>query len=110
MIARLVAEWEADTLVDEPLAFDEAQTYTGDPTRLTAVRTYQWMHSLPRTLDALTGARLVLDFMHEHNWLPWPPFPMCVRHDDGTYCLPKDAPQMPLAVSLRAIRAPTTRF
>jgi 2-polyprenyl-3-methyl-5-hydroxy-6-metoxy-1,4-benzoquinol methylase len=107
---RLVAEWEADTPIDEPLVFDEAQTYTGDPTRLTAARTYQWMHSLPRILDALTGAGLVLDFMHEHNWLPWPPFAMCVRHEDGTYCLPNDAPRMPLAVSLRAIKAPTMRF
>jgi Methyltransferase domain len=85
----------------------EARTYTGDPTALTAARTYQWMHSLPRILDALTGAGLVLDFMHEHNWLPWPPFPMCARHDNSTYCPPKDAPQMPLAVSLRAIKAPT---
>jgi len=28
---RLVAKWAADTPIDEPLVFDEAQTYTGDP-------------------------------------------------------------------------------
>ena len=33
---RLVAEWAADTPIDEPLVFDEAQTYTGGPTPLTA--------------------------------------------------------------------------
>jgi hypothetical protein len=27
---RLVAEWAADTPIDEPLVFDEGQTYTGD--------------------------------------------------------------------------------
>ena len=33
---RLVAERAADTPIDEPLVFDEAQTYTGGPTPLTA--------------------------------------------------------------------------
>ena len=103
---RLVAEWETDTPIDEPLVFDEAQTYTGDPTPLTATRTYQWIHSLPRIVSALTGAGLVLDFVHEHSWLPWPPFPMCVRNDNGAYCLPNGAPPLPLAVSLRAMKAP----
>jgi hypothetical protein len=70
---RPVAEWVADTPVDEPLVFDEAQTYTGDPTPLTASRTYQWIHSLPRILCALTAAGLVLDFVHEHRWLPCSP-------------------------------------
>jgi 2-polyprenyl-3-methyl-5-hydroxy-6-metoxy-1,4-benzoquinol methylase len=102
---RLVAEWAADTAIDEPLIFDEAQTYTGDPTPLTASRTYQWIHSLPRILCALTTAGLVLDFVHEHRWLPWPPFPMCIRNDDGAYCLPKGAPPRPLAVSLRAVKS-----
>ena len=100
---RLVAEWEADTPIDEPLVFDEAQTYTGDPTPLTAARTYQWIHSLPRIVGALTGAGLVLEFVHEHTWLPWPPFPMCIDNGDGTYCLPQSAPPLPLAVSLRAV-------
>jgi SAM-dependent methyltransferase len=105
----LVAESEADTPIDKPLVFDEAQTYTGDPTPLAAVRTYQWIHSLPRIVSALTGAGLVLDFVHEHSWLPWPPFPMCIRNDSGAYCLPKGAPPLPLAVSLRAIKARISR-
>jgi 2-polyprenyl-3-methyl-5-hydroxy-6-metoxy-1,4-benzoquinol methylase len=102
---RLVAEWAANTPVDEPLVFDEAQTYTGDLTPLTAARTYQWIHSLPRIVDALTGAGLILEFVHEHSWLPWPPFPMCIDNGDGTYCLPQSAPPLPLAVSLRACKS-----
>jgi 2-polyprenyl-3-methyl-5-hydroxy-6-metoxy-1,4-benzoquinol methylase len=101
---RLVTEWDADTPIDKPLVLDEAQTYTGDPTPLNAVRTYQWIHSLPRIVSALTSAGLVLDFVHEHDWLPWPPFPMCIRADNGAYCLPKGSPRLPLAVSLRAIK------
>jgi SAM-dependent methyltransferase len=101
---RLVAEWAADTPIDEPLVFDEAQTYTGDPTPLTAARTYRWIHSLQGILCALTAAGFVLDFVHEHRWLPWPQFPMCIRKGNGVYCLPKGAPPLPLAVSERAVK------
>lgn len=101
---QLVAEWPADTPIDEPLVFDEWQTYTGDPTPLTAARTYQWIHSLPGILGALTAAGLVIEFVHEHPWLPWPPFPMCIRKGKGEYCLPKGAPPLPLAVSVRAVK------
>ena len=106
---RLVAEWAADTPIDEPLVFDEAQTYTGDPTPLTAWRTYQRIHSLPRILGALTATGLVLDFVREHPWLPWPPFPMYIPNGNGAYCLPKGAPPLPLAVSLRAVKSRTAR-
>ena len=55
-------------------------------------RTYQWIHLLPRILGALTATGLVLDFVHEHPWLPRPPFPMCIPNGNGAYCLPMGAP------------------
>ena len=106
---RLVAERAADTPIDEPLVFDKAQTYTGDPTPLTASRTYQWIHSLPRILGALTPTGLVLDFVREHPWLPRSPFPMCISNSNGAYCLPKGVPPLPLAISLLAVRSRTAR-
>jgi SAM-dependent methyltransferase len=99
---RLVPEYALDTPAEQPLAFDESQTYTGDPTPLTATRTYQWIHSVARILGALRGAGLALDFLHEHAWLPWPPFPLCVRGTDRLYHLPPGIPKFPLAMSLRA--------
>jgi hypothetical protein len=60
---------------------------------------------LPRILSALTAAGLVLDFVHEHRWPPWPPFPMCIQDGNGDYCLPKGAPPLPLPVSLRAVKS-----
>jgi len=99
---RLVPEFAIDTPADQPLVFDEPQTYTGDPTPLVASRTYQWIHSLSRLVTALIDAGLALDFLHEHATLPWPPFPMCVRAGDGTYRLPDHIPAFPLSVSLRA--------
>jgi hypothetical protein len=56
---------------------------------------------LPRIRQALAAAGLSVEFVHEHSWLPWPPFPMCERGAEG-FRLPDGAPQLPLAVSLRA--------
>ena len=99
---RLVHEFAIDTPAAQPLVFDEPQTYTGDPTPLTASRTYQWIHSLSRLVNALIGAGLTLEFLHEHSSLPWPLFPMFVRGLDGMYRLPDSVPAFPLSVSLRA--------
>ena len=99
---RLVHEYAIDTPADRPLVFDEPQTYTGDPTPLAASRTYQWIHSLSRLVNALIDAGLTLDFLHEHPTLPWPMFPMYVRGEDGLYRLPDSVPSFPLSVSLRA--------
>ena len=99
---RLVHEYAIDTPADQPLVFDEPQTYTGAPTPLTASRTYQWIHSLSRLVNALIGAGLTLEFLHEHPSLPWPLFPMFVCGEDGMYRLPDSVPAFPLSLSLRA--------
>jgi SAM-dependent methyltransferase len=103
---RLVHFYPLDTPAERPLVFDEPFTYTGDPTPLAAERTYQWIHSLSRLVGALLGAGLRLEFLHEHAGLPWPPFPMCVRGDDGLWYLPDRIPAFPLSLSLRARKAP----
>ena len=99
---QLVHEYAMDTPAAQPLVFDEPQTYTGDPTPLVASRTYQWIHSLSRLVNALIGAGLTLEFLHEHPTLPWPLFPMFVRGLDGMHRLPDSVPSCPLSVSLRA--------
>jgi SAM-dependent methyltransferase len=99
---RLVPWFSVDTPAGEPLVFDEPVTYTGDPTRLTAMRTYEWIHSLSRVLNALLAAGLRLEFLNEHDAVPWRMFPMCVAGDDGLYRLPEAMPRIPLAFSLKA--------
>ncbi len=99
---RLVPAYPINTPPDRPLVFDEKLTYSGDSTPLVASRTYQWIHSLSRVIDALIGADLRLEFLHEHPGLPWPPFAMCVRGADGLWRLPPSVPGFPLAYSLRA--------
>jgi len=99
---RLVPEYAIDTPPNRPLVFDAPQTYSGDPTPLAARRTYEWIHSISRVVGALLDARLVLEFLREHPFLPWPPFPMCVPAEGGMYRLPDHVPSFPLAYSLRA--------
>jgi hypothetical protein len=98
----LVHEYPLDTPAERPLVFDTPHTYSDGATRLTATRTYEWIRSLSRIIGALLGAGLTLDFLHENPSLPWPPFPMCVRGDDGMWRLPDYIPAFPLSLSLRA--------
>jgi 2-polyprenyl-3-methyl-5-hydroxy-6-metoxy-1,4-benzoquinol methylase len=101
---RLVHEYAIDTKADAPLVFDTAHSYGGDATPLRATRTYEWIHSVSRVVGALLGAGLTLDFLHEHQELPWLPFPMCVRGVDGMWHLPPAVPSFPLSYSLRATK------
>ncbi len=103
---RLVHEYAIDTPAERPLVFDEPHTYSGDAIPLAATRTYQWIHSLSRIISALRGTGLSIDFLHEHPDLPWPPFPMCVRGEDGMWRLPDSVPAFPLSISLRARKNP----
>lgn len=103
---RLVQEYWLDTPSDRPLAFDEAQTYSGDPTPLAARRTYEWIHSVSWLVNALLGAGLRIEFLNEHPAVPWPAFPMCVRGEDGLWRLPEGIPAFPLSLSLRARKPP----
>jgi SAM-dependent methyltransferase len=106
---RLVHEYPIDTPADRPLVFDQTHTYTDDATPLSATRTYEWIHSLSRIMGAMRGAGLTLDFLHEHPGLPWPPFPMCVKSDDGMWRLPDAIPAFPLSFSLRARKSSLRR-
>lgn len=99
---RLFHAYPLDTPPDRPLVFDTPQTYSGDPTPLAASRTYEWIHSPSRLINALLGAGLALEFLNEHAGLPWPPFPMCMRGEDGLWRLPDGIPAFPLSLSLRA--------
>src|SRR5207302_8710643 len=63
---RLVHEFAIDTPADQPLVFDEPQTYTRDPTPLLAILTYQWIHSPSRLVNALIGTGPNPEFLPEH--------------------------------------------
>jgi hypothetical protein len=48
---------------------------------------------------------LHLDFLHEHERLPWRYFPMMVKAEDWGFRLPDEHPRLPLSFSLRASKS-----
>jgi SAM-dependent methyltransferase len=88
-----------------PLAFDEATSYDGSRQRIASTRTYEWVHPLSDILNALVGAGLRIDFVREHEALPWRPYPDMVAGADRLFRLPAGHVRLPLALSIGATRA-----
>jgi len=57
-------------------------TYTGDATPLAHTRSYEWCHPISDIIGSLLNAGLHLDFLHEHERLPWRYFAMMVKAED----------------------------
>lgn len=89
---------------DAPLSFETPTTYTGDPDLLTNKETLEWIHPLSAVVGGLLAAGLRLDFLHEHETLPWPAFPMMVETEGRLYRLPPEHPPLPLSYSLKATK------
>jgi SAM-dependent methyltransferase len=102
---RLVALRPWRTPVTAPFVYDDATTYTGDPTPLTHTRSYEWSHPLTDIIAGLLEAGLCLNFLHEHEALPYRHFPMMVSDGEGLYRLPDGHPSLPLSFSLRASKS-----
>lgn len=88
----------------EPLRLDDARDYADATARLANSRTLQWVHPLGDLLTALIAAGLRLDWLHEHDRVPWRMFRNLSRDGDGMYHWPRE-PWLPLAFSLTATRA-----
>jgi SAM-dependent methyltransferase len=99
---RLCAHYPWRSAPNEPMIFDNPTTYTGDATALTHSKSYEWNHALSDILCGLIDHGLRLDFLHEHEGVPWPMFPQMVAGGDGMFRLPDGSPRVPLAFSLRA--------
>ena len=89
---------------DRPLRFDTPITYTGDPDVLANSQTREWIHPLSEVVGGLIAAGLRLDFLHEHEMLAWPAFPMMVEAPGRLYRLPPEHPPLPLSYSLQATK------
>ncbi len=88
----------------EPLVTDEETTYTGDTTELENTRAYEWIHPLSDIVNAVIGTGLNLEFLREHDRLPWKLFPCMVSDGNFMELLPPDMPSLPLAFSLKATK------
>ncbi|MEO0617667.1 MAG: class I SAM-dependent methyltransferase [Pseudomonadota bacterium] len=87
---------------DGALAFDERRSYAGDGTELVNQRQYEWIHPLSDIIGGLIGAGLTLEFLHEHDTLPWQAVPEMVANGDRMFRLPDDIIGPPVSISLKA--------
>jgi SAM-dependent methyltransferase len=71
--------------------------------RLANATTYTWLHPLGHIVTSLVSSGMTLDWLHEHDAVPWRMFRILVRDEAGLYRWP-DKPWLPLAFSLMATR------
>jgi SAM-dependent methyltransferase len=81
----------------------DPRDYADPAARLVHATTHQWLHPLSDVVTALIEAGLRLDWLHEHDAVPWRMFTSLIEDAAGLYRWP-DRPWLPLAYSLRATR------
>jgi hypothetical protein len=72
-----------------------------DPAAKLSGPSYQWQHSLSDVLNALAGAGLRIEFVHEFPFCGWRRLPSMELREDGFWQLP-DRDDLPFLFSLRA--------
>lgn len=84
-------------------AFDDEGDYADPEARLANSRTYDWLHTTASIVTALGEAGLKLDFLHEHDSLPWAAFSCLVKDEQDMFHWP-DKRWLPLGLSLGATK------
>ena len=97
--------WLVPYLGRTRLVFDDPRDYADPAARLDHARVYEWLHPLGDVVTGLLAAGVRLEWLHEHDAVPWRMFEILVEGRDGMYRWP-DQPWLPLAFSLRAVRSP----
>lgn len=89
---------------DEPMTYDAETSYAEpDARHTTPITNYQWSHSLGEILNALIGAGLQIQFLHEFPMTVFQHLPvMEERH--GWWQLPEGSPELPFLFSVKATK------
>lgn len=96
--------YSAPYLSGEPLILNDPRDYADDKARLKNSTTCEWIHPLGKVVTSLLDAGLALNWLREHDSVPWRMFAQLVRDATDMYRWP-DRPWLPLAYSLRAERS-----
>ncbi len=85
-----------------PEAYETQGSYAiSDELRYTG---YEWSHSLSDVVNALVGAGLRLEFLHEFPFGFYQHLPFMVQGQDGRWRLPEHEESVPLVFSLKAVK------
>lgn len=85
------------------LELNDDRDYADPEARLVNSRTHEFMHPLANVVTALIEAGLSLDWLHEHDSVPWRMFACLAEEPKGSFRWP-DRPWLPLSYSLSATR------
>jgi len=85
-----------------PFRIEEDGTYADKAAHFEHPVTIEWAHTLGEILDAILGAGLRIEFLHEFPFCAWEMFPFMVKGDDGYYRLREGPDRIPLLFSVRA--------
>ncbi|MEQ8867043.1 MAG: class I SAM-dependent methyltransferase [Thalassobaculum sp.] len=87
----------------EPTANTASVDYADPEAEIRNQRTYEWEHSVSDVVNAVIGAGLRLDWLHEHDEIAWSLLPVLVPGAQGQYRWPDGfTPKLPLSLSLSA--------
>ena len=87
----------------EPEKFGPGGTYA-DPTAKTQCPAYEWTHSMSDILNALIGAGLRLEFVHEFPLGSHTQFPFMEKCEDGWWRLKEGQVRIPLMFSAKCVK------
>ena len=90
-------------LAREAVVMEQTHDYIDAAATLHHPTTYTWVHPLGDIVSGLLQAGMALDWLHEHDGVPWRLFGVLTRSADRLWRWP-DRPWLPLAFSLRATR------
>jgi SAM-dependent methyltransferase len=95
--------WFAPYFSHEPVIDTGGSDYVDPNARLANATIYNWIHPLGKVVTSLIASGMTLEWLHEHDAVPWRMFRILVKDASGLYRWP-DRPWLPLAFSLSAIR------
>jgi SAM-dependent methyltransferase len=87
----------------QPVVDTAGQDYVDPDARLANATIYNWIHPLGEVVTSLIASGMTLDWLHEHDAVPWAMFRILIKDASGLYRWP-DKPWLPLAFSLTATR------
>ena len=88
----------------EPMRFEQEGSYAA-PGEETAQRvTYEWAYPIGAVVDALIGAGLRIDFLHEFPFMCFQMYPFLEVDEAGRWWLPGKKETIPMTFSLQATK------
>jgi SAM-dependent methyltransferase len=90
--------------IPEPARFDGGGSYVDPDAQFVHSVTYEWSHSLGDVVNALTGAGLQIEFLHEFPYCFYRMLPFLIQDEEGWWRLEGGEQLIPLVFSIRASR------